>query len=80
MDERLDEHLREDRKALDDPHPTADMKNLLEDADQIVAAAQRRPKTEQHDLDGDEDAEQAVDGSLQTAIAGSEDGDEVLKG
>ena len=64
MDERLDERLGEGRKGLDDPDPDADVEDLLEDPDEVVAAAERGPEAEQHDFDADEDAEQAVGATL----------------
>ena len=59
LHERVDEGLAERRVGLDDPDPRADVQDALEDADDVVAAAERGPEAEQHDLDADEDAEQA---------------------
>ena len=58
LDERVDEGLRERRERLDHPDPEADVRMLLEHADDVVAAAERRPEPEKHDLDDDEDAEE----------------------
>ena len=54
VDERLDERLRELGEVLDQPDPEADVEDLLEDAGDVVAAAERRPEAEQDDLDADE--------------------------
>jgi hypothetical protein len=55
LHERVDEGLAERRVRLDDPHPGADVQDLLEDADDVVAAAERGPEAQEHDLDRDED-------------------------
>ena len=71
--------LRERRIRLDDPDPRSDVQDPLEDADDVVAAAERGPETEQHDLDADEDAEQRAGGALDPAVGAREGRDEVLK-
>ena len=80
LHERIDEGFAECRVRLDDPDPKANVQDLLEDMDDVVAAAESRPKTQEHNLDADEDREETIGRALQPAVATREGGDEVLQG
>ena len=66
-------------EGLDDVDPEADVEKLLEDGDELFAAAERPPKAEERELDDGEHGEESVDGGAEVGVAATEDGDEVLK-